>query len=234
MNLFYIPDISGSTAGLNPEESRHCIRVLRLKKGDPVHLLNGKGSLFEAMILDPDPKGCKLLIVNEQKPQNPRSYQLTVAIAPTKNIDRFEWFLEKSTEIGIDRIVPVICRHSERKEIKPDRLEKILAAAMKQSGQLYLPELTRAHSFTELVSQPFPGDKMIAHCESSDKKELKNSIIPGNNVLILIGPEGDFDPSEISQAIGKGFLPVSLGNSRLRTETAGLVACHTVCLVNQL
>lgn len=234
MNLFYLPEVTGAFTELNPDESKHCVRVLRLKKGDPIHLVNGKGSVFEALIHDPNPKKCILEIIHESKPRNPRPYQLTIAIAPTKNIERFEWFLEKSTEIGIDRIVPLICRHSERKEIKPERLVKILVAAMKQSGQLYLPELTPAQSFAELIKKPFHGDKMIAHCESTGKKELKNSVTPGNNVLILIGPEGDFDPTEIDQALALGFLPVSLGVSRLRTETAGLVACHTVCLVNQL
>jgi 16S rRNA (uracil1498-N3)-methyltransferase len=172
--------------------------------------------------------------LKEEKYQNFRNYHLTIAIAPTKNIDRFEWFTEKAAEIGIDKIIPVICRHSERKEIKTERLEKILISAMKQSGQKYLPELTGQQSFKELVSRPFPGEKLIAHCEPGIKKLLKDSIIPGKDILLLIGPEGDFDPSEINMAIEKGFIPVSLGDSRLRTETAGIVACHTVYLVNEM
>jgi 16S rRNA (uracil1498-N3)-methyltransferase len=233
MNIFYFSDMTGNSIALNEEESKHCIKVLRLQKGDNVLLMNGKGSIFEAVIIIPDSKSCKLEILSEKGGLNSRSYQLTIAIAPTKNIDRFEWFIEKSTEIGIDRIVPIICKHSERKDIKLDRLSKIIISAMKQSGQLFLPELAKPISFKELINQPFSGDKMIAHCDSGDKKSLKSSICPGNDVLVLIGPEGDFDRDEIEQAIEKGFIPVSMGGSRLRTETAGIVACHTVCLVNQ-
>lgn len=233
MNSFYISDINGKSVQLTTEESKHCIKVLRLKKGDHVQLLNGKGSSFEAVIQIADSKSCMLEIIKEDKYSNFRSYHLTIAIAPTKNMDRLEWFTEKVTEIGIDRIVPIICQHSERKEIKTERLEKILISAMKQSGHKYLPDLTRQLSFRELVTQSFDGDKLIAHCEPGNKKTLKNSITPGNKILLLIGPEGDFDPSEIKFALGNGFMPVSLGDSRLRTETAGIVACQTVFLVNE-
>jgi len=233
MNSFYIADLTGNSIQLSTEESRHSIRVLRLKKGDHVKLLDGKGSAFDAIIQVPDANSCILEIVNRENYQNSRPYHLTIAIAPTKNLDRFEWFLEKSTEIGIDRIVPIICQHSERKAIKTERMDKILIAAMKQSDQIFLPELTTQTSLKELVNQKFDGDKLIAHCESGEKSLLKNSITPGSNVLILIGPEGDFDPSEIKLALEKGFIPVSLGSSRLRTETAGIVACHTVCLINE-
>jgi 16S rRNA (uracil1498-N3)-methyltransferase len=233
MNIFYITDLSGEAIELNVEESRHCIKVLRLRKGDHVLILNGKGSIFEAVIQVPDAKACKLEILKEERPPKSRMHHLTIAIAPTKNMDRFEWFVEKSTEIGIDRIIPIICQHSERKELKTERLEKLVIAAMKQSGQLYLPELSEPITFKELINRPFNGDKMIAHCDDGGKKNLKNAITPGNDVLILIGPEGDFDPEEIITATRNGFIPVSLGESRLRTETAGIVACHTVCLVNQ-
>ena len=233
MNVFYIGEIQGNSALLNQEESKHCIRVLRMQKGDHVLLMNGKGSIFEAHLEIPDPKGCKLSIIQEVTTPVKRTYRLTVAIAPTKSIDRFEWFLEKSTEIGIDRIIPLICQHSERREIKTERLEKILVAAIKQSGQPLLPELTKPVPFKVLMNQNFEGDKFIAHCEVSEKNPFKNELIPGKNVLILIGPEGDFDPAEINLAVESGFRPVSLGDSRLRTETAGLIACHTVCLVNQ-
>jgi 16S rRNA (uracil1498-N3)-methyltransferase len=233
MNSFYISDIIGSSIQLDADESKHCIKVLRLKKGDLVQLMNGKGSLYKAVIVAPDSKKCLLEIVEEEKFKNTRNYHLTIAIAPTKNNERLEWFLEKSTEIGIDKIVPIACQHSERKDIKIDRLEKILISAMKQSGQTYLPELTLMTSFKELVNSTFDGTKLIAHCESGEKRLLKNSILPGENILILIGPEGDFDPSEIKLALEKGFISVSLGDSRLRTETAGIVACHTVCLINE-
>ena len=205
-----------------------------MRKGDHVSILNGKGAMYEAVIHAPDPKSCILSILNEVKSGNNRRYRLTIAIAPTKNMDRFEWFAEKSAEIGIDFIIPLICQHSERKVLKTDRIEKILISAMKQSGQLFLPQISVPRSFREIVNQPFAGDKMIAHCESGTKNELKNSITPGNNVMILIGPEGDFSPDEIKIAIENGFIPVSLGESRLRTETAGLVACHTVCLLNSI
>ena len=148
-------------------------------------------------------------------------------------MDRFEWFVEKSVEIGIDRIVPIICQHSERKEIKAERLEKLMISAMKQSGQTFLPELSETITFKDYVNESFDGDKLIAHCENGIKKMLKDSITPGRNTLICIGPEGDFDSSEINIAIEKGFTPVSLGESRLRTETAGVVACHTAILINQ-
>ena len=232
MNTFYISEISESSIKLNLEESKHCIKVLRLRKGDHVLLMNGKGSIFEAIIQVPDAKSCVLEILKEDKQQISRTYHLTIALAPTKNIDRFEWFVEKSTEIGIDRIIPLICQHSERKEIKIERVEKILISAMKQSGQTFLPELTHPISFKDLIIKPFDGNKLIAHCDKGDKKELKNAIASGKNVLILIGPEGDFDAEEIKMALENGFLPVSLGESRLRTETAGIVACHTVLLAN--
>jgi 16S rRNA (uracil1498-N3)-methyltransferase len=232
MNSFYISEISGNTIKLNIEESKHCIKVLRLRKGDQVLLMNGRGSIFEAIIKTPDAKSCILEILKEEKHQNNRSYNLTIALAPTKNIDRYEWFIEKSTEIGIDRIIPLICKHSVRKEIKPERIEKILISAMKQSGQSFLPELTHPTSFKDLIKKPFDGDKLIAHCDTGAKNELKNSITPGKNILILIGPEGDFDAEEINLAMEKGFIPVSLGESRLRTETAGIVVCHTARLVN--
>jgi 16S rRNA (uracil1498-N3)-methyltransferase len=233
MNTFYISEISGSSIKLNIEESKHCIKVLRLRKGDHVLLMNGRGSMFEAVIQIPDSKSCVLEILKEEKHRIGRSYNLTIALAPTKNIDRYEWFIEKSTEIGIDRIIPLICQHSERKDIKVERIEKILISAMKQSGQMFLPELTYPISFKELISKPFDGDKLIAHCDNGDKKDLKDSVTPGKDVLILIGPEGDFDGEEIKLALKNGFIPVSLGESRLRTETAGIVACHTVLLVNK-
>ncbi len=195
--------------------------------------MNGIGSIYEAVIGIADPRSCLLDIVREEHFQNPRSYHLTIAIAPTKNMDRFEWFVEKATEIGVDKIVPILCKHSERKDLKFDRLEKILISAMKQSGQTYLPELSKLTPFKEVVNVSFEGDKLIAHCVPGDKRLLKNVTLPGKNVLLLIGPEGDFDPSEIGLALEKGFLPVSLGNSRLRTETAGIVGCHTICLMNE-
>ncbi|MEI7420620.1 MAG: 16S rRNA (uracil(1498)-N(3))-methyltransferase [Prolixibacteraceae bacterium] len=233
MNIFFVADLSSGSFVLNKEESRHCIKVLRLKKDDQILVMNGKGSIFQAAIQYPDPNACQVIVLKEESSQIERTYQLTIAIAPTKNMDRFEWFLEKSTEIGIDRIVPIICQHSERKDLKTERLEKILVSAIKQSGQLFLPELTQSMPFKDFIRLPFEGDRFIAHCDSGEKQLFKNSLSAGKNVLVLIGPEGDFDSVEIKLALSQGFKPVSLGESRLRTETAGVVACHTVCLVNQ-
>ncbi|MCE1200360.1 MAG: 16S rRNA (uracil(1498)-N(3))-methyltransferase [Marinilabiliales bacterium] len=233
MNAFYLPVISDVFVTLEREESKHCIRVLRLKKGDTVHLLDGKGRSFLAVITDPDPNHCLLQIEQETKGEVPRPFKLTIGIAPTKNMDRFEWFLEKATEIGIDRIVPLLCRHSERKEIKSDRLEKILVSAMKQSGQLFLPQLDRMTPIQELFKWESSGQRFIAHCGEEEKHSLKELLIPGTDQLILIGPEGDFGEEEIRLALQNGFTAVSLGDSRLRTETAGLVACMTANLVNQ-
>lgn len=232
MISFYIKNIAADIIVLDREESNHCIRVMRLKLGDRVQLHDGKGFLFEALIADPNPQKCALKIVGKAASAARADHRLTIAIAPTKNIDRFEWFLEKSTEIGIDKIIPIICQRSERKDLKTERLEKIMISAMKQSGQSYLPELTQKTSFKDLMDMPFNGDKFIAHCEEVSKILLQQAVTPGKDVLILIGPEGDFEGSEITLALQKGYLPVSLGASRLRTETAGIVACHTVCLVN--
>ena len=161
------------------------------------------------------------------------NFRVHIAIAPTKNIERIEWFLEKATEIGINRVTPLLCRFSERKEIKAERLEKVMISAMKQSLKAYLPQLDELTRFNEFIQQPFDGQKYIAHCDNQHRDLLRNKVIPGQNYLILIGPEGDFSTEEIELALKHGFQPVSLGESRLRTETAGLVACHTVNLLNQ-
>lgn len=233
MHIFYTPDISGKTYLLDETESKHCIRVLRLVKGDEITLVDGRGGFFTAEIADPNPKRCAVNVVKSELNFGLRKFQVQVAIAPTKNIERMEWFLEKATEIGIDRVIPLLCRHSERKEIKHERLEKVMVSAMKQSLKAYLPQLDELTRFTDLIRQPFEGQKFIAHCEEQHRELLKNAIKSGGNYLILIGPEGDFSPEEIEMAIAAGFLPVSLGDSRLRTETAGLVACHTFNLLNE-
>ncbi len=233
MQLFYTPDIQGLNYRLNNEESKHCVKVLRLKEGDLVHLIDGRGSLYEAKITDANHKACALQIVGEIQKYGKRNFRITIAIAPTKNMDRLEWFLEKATEIGVDQIIPIICHHSERKEVKLERMEKVVVAAMKQSYKAYMPVLMEAMPFKELLKLPFSGARFIAHCEEGEKKLLKNQINPKEDVMILIGPEGDFSKEEIDQAIAAGFVPVSLGESRLRTETAGVVACHTVHLMNE-
>lgn len=233
MHIFYTPDFAGTTYTLDESESKHCVRVLRLERGEELVLVDGRGGLFNAQIEDPNPKRCAVRIVGEKLNYGARSFSVQVAIAPTKNIERIEWFLEKATEIGIERVIPLLCHHSERKEIKADRLEKVMVSAMKQSLKAYLPQLDALTKFSALVKQPFDGQKFIAHCEEQHRELLKNVVVPGKNYLILIGPEGDFSPEEIELALANGFQPVSLGESRLRTETAGLVACHTLNLLNE-
>lgn len=227
MNLFYAPDIPPPFHHFDREESGHIVRVLRLREGDQIHLTDGKGSLYLGDIVAADPKGCEValhppVLMDHIPPP------LHIAIAPNKNINRFEWFLEKSSEIGIDVITPLICARSERSEVKPERLQKVLIAAMKQSLQTWLPELHGPATFSEMIKKPFPGQKYIAYCETGEETLLKRTLQPGIPALILIGPEGDFSPREVTLAVSEGFLPVSLGPSRLRTETAGVVACVMV------
>lgn len=233
MHIFYTPELSERQYTLDETESKHCVRVLRLEKGDQIILVDGRGGYFTAEITDPNPKRCSVKIIRSELNFGLRKFQVHVAIAPTKNIERIEWFLEKATEIGLDRVTPLLCRYSERKEIKPERLEKVMVSAMKQSLKAYLPQLDELTKFKDLISQPFDGQKFIAHCEEQHRDLLKDLVIPNQNYLILIGPEGDFSSEEIEMALDAGFRPVSLGDSRLRTETAGLVACHTFNLLNE-
>lgn len=233
MHLFYTPDIQDDTYRLSEEESKHCIRVLRLTEGETLFLVDGKGLYCDAVIINAHPKACLLKVVQKQYNYGKRNYQLTIGAAPTKNIDRYEWFLEKATEIGIDTIIPLISRYSERKEIKPERLEKVMVSAMKQSIKAYLPVLNPLQTFKETIKKPTSGQRFIAHCNEGEKVLLRDAVVKGQDVLILIGPEGDFSTEEVELAVKEGFIPISLGDSRLRTETAALVACHTVNLINQ-
>ncbi len=236
MQLFYNPNISDDTkeVTLDKEESRHIVKVLRMKEGDSFKITNGKGFFFSAEIINANPKNCVVKIISAEQ-QPPLPYQLHLAVAPTKLNDRYEWFLEKATEIGISEITPIICDHSERKTIKPERYEKILQSAMKQSLKAYLPILNEAISFKDFLnSKKTSVDlKCIAHCEETDKKSLKSVLVPKKKVIILIGPEGDFSSEEIEIAKKSGFIPVTLGKSRLRTETAAVVACHSVAFMNE-
>ncbi|MFB6342152.1 16S rRNA (uracil(1498)-N(3))-methyltransferase [Saccharicrinis sp. FJH62] len=229
MHLFFTPDIL-TTKILSPQESHHAVKVLRLREGAPIQVVDGNGGFFEAKIVFANANACGVDITGTLKDQQKRPYRLHMAVAPTKNIDRFEWFLEKATEIGIDEITPLLCEHSERKIIKPDRIERILVSAMKQSLKSYLPKQNEMRSFQEFISQANPSENlMVAHCYDTEREIIK-TLIPagGNTITILIGPEGDFSPEEVEQAIKSGFSPLSLGNSRLRTETAAVVACHSV------
>ena len=234
MQLFYSPDIDESTKTFtfNKDESRHIVKVLRKSAGDPLHITNGKGWLFTAEISVPNINKCKALIVSNQfHPKH--QYSLNLAVAPTKMNDRYEWFLEKATEIGIDSITPIICDHSERKVVKIERFERILQSAMKQSLNNYLPKLNEVVTFKDFISRDFTGQKFIAHCEETDKKSLKSQLMPGSEITVLIGPEGDFSATEIDTALKNHFIPVTLGKTRLRTETAAIVACHSVAFTNE-
>jgi 16S rRNA (uracil1498-N3)-methyltransferase len=233
MHLFYTPDLQDDTYRLSEEESKHCVRVLRLTEGETLFLVDGKGLFCEAVIINAHPKACILNVIDKKNNYGKRDFQLIIGVSPTKNIDRYEWFLEKATEIGIDGIIPLISRYSERKEIKPERLEKVMVSAIKQSIKAYLPVLNPILTFKETIKRPFTGLKFIAHCNEGEKVLLRDAVEKGKDVFILIGPEGDFSNEEVESAIKEGFVPISLGDARLRTETAALVACHTVNLINQ-
>ena len=234
MQLFYNPEITENTSqfSFSKEESRHIVKVLRKTINDKLQITNGKGWLFMAQINSADIKKCVATIVAKDLKAK-RKYNLHLAVAPTKMNDRYEWFLEKATEIGIDSITPIICDHSERKIIKPERFEKILQSAMKQSLNCYLPKLNEAITFKNFISQKFNGDLFIAHCEEAHRKSLKNELKAKHDITILIGPEGDFSVKEIEMAIQNKFIPVTLGETRLRTETAAIVACHSVAFLNE-
>ena len=235
MQLFYNSAISASdeTFFFDKEESKHIIKVLRKKETDILHVTNGLGLLFTTEIILASDTKCTVKIINVDAQTEPK-YNLHLAVAPTKLNDRYEWFLEKATEIGVSEITPIICEHSERKFIKTDRFEKIIQTAMKQSNQCFLPILNEPITFGAFIAQDFDGQKLIAHCEDNDKKSLKSILKTNENITMLIGPEGDFSTKEIQQAIDNNFIAVTLGNTRLRTETAAIVACHSVAILNEI
>jgi 16S rRNA (uracil1498-N3)-methyltransferase len=235
MQLFYTPDINPSLPQyfLSEEESKHAVRVLRLVVGDEVTLIDGKGGLYKAEIKDAHPKRTILQITSVTTEFNKRNHYLHIAIAPTKNLDRVEWFLEKATEIGIDEISLIICQRSERKEAKAERLDKIITSAIKQSIKAYHPVLNPAINLNQFLKQPFDGQKFIAHCADGEKVSLAQSIEKNGRYLILIGPEGDFTPAEVDSALQNGYKAITLGESRLRTETAALEACFEANFLNR-
>ena len=234
MQLFYAPDITRPVHTLSEQESMHCIKVLRMGAGDTVHLTDGAGALFLGSIENPHPKHCTVRITDTVEQFGRLPYSLSVAIAPTKNIDRLEWFAEKATEIGIDRIIPIECTRSERRTLNTERIERVVVSAMKQSVKAYKPEIAPLTPLRELIVRPFDGTKLIAHCDkSADRIPIGRAVEKGGSVLILIGPEGDFSPEEITFARENGFRDTILGDQRLRTETAALYATAAVSLVNQ-
>lgn len=233
MQLFYAPDINNETNEFvfDKEESKHIVKVLRKLEGSILHITNGKGFLFVCEIILASEKKC-VVKINESQFTEPRNFNIHMVVAPTKMNDRYEWFLEKAVEIGVDEITPIICEHSERKIIKTERFDKILISAMKQSNQMYLPILNEPIKLSDFLSKEISGQKFIAHCEETKKVELKDSIETQQHYTLLIGPEGDFSTNEINKALDNGYLPVALGNTRLRTETAAIVGCHTFVLAN--
>lgn len=234
MQLFYNPNINETQTFFvfDKEESKHIIKVLRKKERDILYVTNGLGFLFSTEISIASDTKCIVKINSFEKQEVPK-FRLHLAVAPTKMNERYEWFLEKASEIGIHEITPIICEHSERKVIKTDRFQKILESAMKQSLHYYLPKLNEPIAFKEFIKQKQNGQLFIAHCEETDKKLLKNELKSNEDVTILIGPEGDFSVKEILLAVDNKFIPVSLGTTRLRTETAALVACHSVIFYNE-
>ncbi|WP_268846474.1 16S rRNA (uracil(1498)-N(3))-methyltransferase [Flavobacterium aestivum] len=234
MQLFYNPTITESTESFSfdKEESKHIIKVLRKKDSDILFVTNGLGLLFKTEITLASDNKCTVQVLSIEKTELPK-YKLHLVVAPTKMNDRYEWFLEKATEIGIHEITPIICDRSERKVINAERYDKIILSAMKQCNQLHLPILNPAVSFKEFIKNKNEGMQLIAHCEETDKKTLKSVLKPNENYTILIGPEGDFSEKEIALALENNYIPVSLGNTRLRTETAAVVACHSVVFVNE-
>jgi 16S rRNA (uracil1498-N3)-methyltransferase len=234
MQIFYAPDISGNNYTLDENESRHCIKALRMSKGTPVKLIDGKGVLYEGIINDPDPKKCSIEITSVIPDFEKRTYNLHIAISPLKNPDRFEWFIEKSVEIGIDEITPLICRNTEKPGIKEERINNLIISAMKQSLKASRTILNPVCLFGEFITRPGNEKRMIAHCNGFiERAKISDICFRNDKALILIGPEGDFSEEEIRRAIQNKFIPVHLGASRLRTETAGVAACHSVYFINQ-
>jgi len=236
MQLFFNSELSQDKDQIqfSKEESKHIAKVLRKSIGDTLYITNGKGVLFTSKIITADKKNCIANIISSEiKPKS--TYNLHLAVAPTKINNRYEWFLEKATEIGIDSITPIFCDNSERRIIKAERYEKILLSAMKQSLSCYLPILNKAINYKGFLDQKHQGALFIAHCgKETNRKSLKQELKTKQDITILIGPEGDFSTKEIELAIQSNFVPVTLGETRLRTETAAIIACHSAALINEL
>lgn len=234
MHIFYAPDIDGDEYILDERESKHSVRVLRMKEGTPVRLIDGKGGLYVAVITEADPRRCRLTITSATLDYEIRDYRLHIAISPLKNYERLEWFIEKSVEIGIDEITPLICFNTEKPGIKKERANNLIISAMKQSIKSTLTRLNDPCLFNDFIGSPKGGIKMIAHCSTdSGRSKVGEIYTGGNDAVMLIGPEGDFTGDEIKLAAEAGYLPVHLGKSRLRSETAGIAACYSIYYINQ-
>ena len=236
MQLFYAADFTAPEYILSEEESRHAVKVLRLVEGDTLHITDGKGNLYRCEVVSAHQKHTLVRAVEHFEEFEKLPYHLTMAVAPTKNIDRYEWFLEKATEIGVAEFIPLVSEHSERKVIKAEREEKVITAAVKQSLKAYHPVLAKLTPFGKVVCKTFAGRKFIAHCGDAvkEKKYLASTLKKGEDALVLIGPEGDFSPEEVALAVANGFEEITLGTQRFRTETAAVVAVDMVSIVNNL
>lgn len=231
MNLFYQPQLPDGVLHLDPDESRHCIKVLRKRSGDTIRVTDGKGTFYEVVLTEADSRQCSFLI-NSKISEPVKDFTIHLAISPTKNADRIEWFVEKSVELGIDVITLLECQNTERSYLKTERLEKVAISAMKQSLKASLPLVRSLTTFSALVTTSKESSKFIAFVDHTNPHHLKDVARPGSDYLILIGPEGDFSTQELSLALTHNFQKVGLGSSRLRTETAGMAACHILNLVN--
>lgn len=233
MHIFYTPDIASAHYTLNEEESKHCSKVLRLGVGDVVQLIDGRGGFYEAEISSVSKKHVDLKVISSQQDYGKRNHHLHIAVAPTKNIDRLEWFLEKATEIGIDEITPIICDRSERRVVKEERLDKVITSAVKQSLTAYHPRLNPTMALADFLNKGTSANKLIAHCMDGDKTYARDLVQPRQSYVVLIGPEGDFTAAELELALQNGYKPVTLGQTRLRTETAALYACFELNYINR-
>lgn len=229
MNLFYQPLIPEGTTHLDAEESKHCVRVLRKSKGDAIQLTDGTGFFYDAVIVNPDPQKCTFAITSKT-PAETRDFTVHIAISPTKSPDRIEWFVEKSVEIGVDKITFINCKNTERPYLKTDRVQKVSVSAMKQSIKAKAAEIQGITSVSDVIRQANEAHRFIAFVDASNPNHLKDLVVKNSSYLVLIGPEGDFTKEELQLAMENGFQKVSLGNSRLRTETAGVAACHIINL----
>lgn len=233
MRHFFTPEISEPTFELPKEESKHIVQVLRMREGDPLKITNGNGTWYTCEITKAHPKSCSVTVVSKQTVGTERSFYLHMAVAPTKNMQRFEFFVEKAVEFGIDRITPLITEHSERKFVNASRIERVAISALKQSRKAQLTQIDEAITFTDFLQQEnLPETKLIAHCEEEEKTTILQQKSAPEQILILIGPEGDFSTQEIEKAKNNGYSAITLGESRLRTETAAIAACHSVHLLH--
>ncbi len=230
MNIF-IASIENKIARLTPNESHHCAKVLRMKASEQIHIIDGKGNFYTGILTVVSDKKCEAEVVSGPNPQAKRNYYLHLAIAPTKQIDRIEWMIEKAVEIGVDEISFVQCKNSERTTIKIERINKIIESAVKQSLQAFMPKINELIMLKEFLSKNKADQKLIAHCNDSEKKDLRSFEFKNRSTLVLIGPEGDFTKEEIAMASEQKFIAISLGDTRLRSETAGLYVCQAISIL---